>query len=71
MSSGREIKSWIQCTTCGQVHESRKEYPIEELYVKDYCPNCNSYIGLNLGNNKEDLYELYDVNLDERFFIYN
>lgn len=69
-SGGEKVRSLIQCTTCGRVHDSRSEYPIEELYVEDYCPDCGSYIGLNLGDNKENLYELYDANLDERFFIY-
>ena len=71
MSSGGLSKgSWIQCTTCGEIHNSRSVYPIEELYVEDHCPNCDADIGLNLGEDKDKLYELYNISLDARYFIY-
>lgn len=71
MSFGGEKRgSWIQCTTCGEMHKSCSEYPIDEMYVNDYCPNCNSYKGLHLGNREEEIYEFYDVNLDVKYYTY-
>jgi len=71
LSSGGEKRgSWIQCTTCGEIHKSFSEYSIEEMYVDDYCPNCGSYRGLNLGNKKDDFMLFYDVNLDGKYYTY-
>lgn len=71
MSSGGEKRgSWIQCTTCGEIHKSVNEYSIDEMYVNDYCLSCGSYRGLNLGNRKEEIYEFYDVNLDVKYYTY-
>lgn len=71
MSSGGEKRgSWVQCITCGEIHKSYSEYSIEEMYVDDYCSNCDSYRGLNLGNRKEEIYELYDVSLDDKWYTY-
>lgn len=71
MSSGGLSKtSWIQCTICGEIHKSTNVYAMEDLYVEDHCLNCDSYVGLNLGKDADALYELYDVSLDARYFVY-
>lgn len=42
----------------------------DDIYADLYCDKCKCSKALYLGDNKDDLYMLYDVTLDERYFYY-
>lgn len=58
----------IQCQTCGIIYTVPRKIPIEEMYIKENCPNCGVVTGLNLGENEDDVYDLYNPNLDLRYY---
>lgn len=71
-SSGMRETYW-QCSICGKVHYIEKAHKIDSnnIYEKVYCTHCEDYTDqLWCGENILDFYELYNWNLDERFFIY-
>lgn len=70
MDTGLSGKTYIQCMGCGRIHMVRQHVPIEHLYVKMTCPKCGHAVGLNCGSNEDDLYALYDVNMDPRYYKY-
>lgn len=65
-------KNFFQCQECGCVHYIETEYDIDnEMYEQLICVKCNKRAThLWVGNDPNDFYELYNPNLDERFFIY-
>lgn len=67
-----EGKTFIQCCSCGHITNiDGKRDLVEEMYIKDWkCPRCEHKIGLNLGSDKDDLYELYNVSYDPRYYQY-
>ena len=68
--NGKKECTYIQCQTCGEIYQIRHEVPIDKLYVMCECPICGSLKGLNLGNDKEDIYYYYNTNLDDRYYNY-
>ena len=66
-TAGEKI-THIQCQECGQIYEVPYAVEIDKLYVIADCPNCGMAKGLNLGNEKEDLYYFYNINLDPRCY---
>lgn len=71
MSTGKKKKyTWIQCATCGKIHQLPRLVPVEELYVAAYCPECESEIGINLGDDEDEIYNYYNINLDSRCYNY-
>ena len=68
MNTERE-KTWVQCQECGEVYQMPQTIDIDKLYIWAHCPICNHMTrGLNLGDNEDDVYYLYDVTLDERYY---
>lgn len=67
-----EGKTYVQCQRCGEVTTINGDHDlIEEMYVDNWkCPCCEHTVGLNLGSNKDDIYELYNVNYDSRYYNY-
>ena len=65
----REI-TWVQCQHCGKIYQVNKKIPITASIVRTECPRCESYSGLNVGNNEEDIYLYMNPNVDERYFYY-
>lgn len=68
MITGGKKTTYIQCQECGQIYEVPYEVEIDKLYVIADCPDCGIAKGLNLGNEKEDQYYFYNVNLDPRCY---
>lgn len=66
-------RHYFQCQKCGCVHYIETEYNIDgEMYEQLMCMECGEVSShLWVGNDPNDLYDLYNPNLDERFFIYN
>lgn len=66
-------KSFFQCQECGSVHCIETEYNIDgEMYERLMCMECGKISNhLWVGNDPNDFYDLYNSNLDERFFIYD
>jgi DNA-directed RNA polymerase subunit RPC12/RpoP len=63
---------YIQCTQCGHVHKIKRNLEVEyEMYVYHICSKCGHNRGLYLGDNLDDFYELYSLNEDARYYIYN
>ena len=69
---GKRKEAWVQCTNCGRVYQTlvSDKTTIEDMYIIDDCPNCGVITTLNLGENEEDKYLYYDVNLDASYYNY-
>lgn len=65
-SDGKKKSTWVQCQDCGEIFQIPYTISIDKLYVMTNCPNCGDAKALNLGNQKEDWYYFYNVNLDYR-----
>ena len=63
-------RTYLQCTNCGRIYSVEKEIELSKIYINSYCPHCEHERALNLGDDENDIYELYDNTLDSRFFIY-
>jgi Zn finger protein HypA/HybF involved in hydrogenase expression len=59
---------WVQCRECGIVYTTTRKIPVEEIFVKTNCPKCGSAMGLNLGDNEDDIYLYMDINMDRRVY---
>ena len=62
---------YYQCQNCGEISKAKFEYKTEDIFVDLWCDQCATetpqlYIGADL----LEKYELYNVNLDQRYFIY-
>lgn len=67
--SEKSGSKYIQCTKCGHVYIIDEDLSlIDDMYVNTRCPRCKNKKGLNLGNDIDDYYELYNLNLDERYY---
>lgn len=64
-------KTYVQCQNCGKVYKFPRIVARDKLYVQSYCPECGAETALNLGNKEEDIYELYNVNIDPRYYEYD
>lgn len=53
---------------CGKIYRVENEISLDKMYIYSYCPCCEHKRALVLGDNMEDIYELYDVNLDNRYY---
>ena len=58
----------IQCQTCGIIYTIPHNIPIEEIYIKENCPNCGVVTGLNLGSDENDVYVYMCENVDPRYY---
>ena len=63
-------RTWLQCTNCGHIHIVERKIPIEKSIVTSYCERCGYGRALNCGHSEDDLSELQDSFLDERYYIY-
>lgn len=61
--------TWVQCQICGEI--IRLSYPIDmdKMYIAVDCPNCGITTGLNLGDDKDEIYNFYNVNVDPRYYL--
>lgn len=65
---GRKPKTWVQCTGCGKIYQIPQRVSTDRLYVMTNCSRCGVTKALNLGDNKDDIYYFYDINLDNRCY---
>lgn len=72
MDTKRHKQEWFQCTTCGNIH---KDYTDEIINLKNgvyYATVCQSCRGVTrhlwVGENEDEIYELYDSTLDSRYY---
>lgn len=66
--------SYVQCTQCGHLHKVKKvSMSDDDLYTEPiWCVKCRDGTKhLFIGENQEDVYLYGDINLDERYYIYN
>ena len=61
---------WVQCQVCGEVHQIEiRNMSKDDLYIITRCPGCRDETKhLWCGENKEDIYMYYNVNVDPRFY---
>ena len=61
-----------QCQICGALQWSKESFDIEgDLFVKMKCKHCHETTShLWVGENETDVYEMYNVNADPRFYQY-
>ena len=67
MSTEKE-RTWLQCTNCGHIHIVERKIPMGRSIVNSYCEQCGHGKALNCGYNEDDLRELMDYFLDERYY---
>ena len=68
MNRDKEI---FQCNCCGHIHKTNEKYKPrgDDIYVLLWCERCKEYTQqLYCGDNPNDLYALYDVNIDPRIY---
>ena len=68
--SGSRVQ-WVQCQACGNLQEADIEgYTIEdEDYIMVKCKKCHQIAAhLLCGNKIEDVYQLYNLNMDPRYY---
>lgn len=71
MSTGSKDKGcWIQCSQCGHIYWIEEDVPIDKLYVTSVCPRCDNNVGLNCGDDENDIYVYMNENLDPRYYKY-
>lgn len=68
MSTEQKQNSWVQCQECGNIYQVPYQAPESEVFVIAYCSVCESRTGLNLGNNKDDIYLYMNPNVDDRYY---
>lgn len=61
--------TWIQCQTCGKIYQISRSVPIDETFIAINCSECGITAGLNLGDEKDDIYLYMNPNVDNRVFI--
>lgn len=66
-------ENWMQCQVCGQLHKVKmKDTSDEDVFIELYCPRCRDETShILIGKYREDVYLYGNMNLDERYFIYN
>lgn len=67
MSAEKE-KTWLQCTNCGHIHIVERKISMERSIVNSYCERCGYGKALNCGYSEDDVTELQDYFLDERYY---
>ena len=70
MDAKKRDRSYIQCLNCGNIYTVERKIPIGNAIVNTICPKCSHKRGLNCGQSEDDIAELKDSFLDERYFIY-
>ena len=63
-------RTFVQCQHCGALYQIQRKLPVDAFYIESECPDCGYNVGLNCGESKEDVYELININLDQRFYRY-
>ena len=64
-------KEIFQCSCCGSIYKVDDKYKPrgDDIYEALWCSKCKEYtMQLYCGNDIDDLYELYDVNIDPRMY---
>lgn len=63
-------KVWTQCQCCGKLHRIQVDNMSEDdLYITTRCPCCRDETKhLWCGENREDVWMYYNVNLDSKYF---
>lgn len=70
MNRDKEI---FQCSCCGHIYKAKSEYKPrgDDIYVTLWCPKCKKYEKqLYCGDDEDQIYELYDINIDKRYYKY-
>lgn len=68
MSRDKEI---FQCCCCGKIHKVDEKYKPgdDDIYEILWCPKCKEHTKqLYCGDDESEIYELYNVNLDSRYY---
>ena len=68
MRSEEKEYTYIQCQNCGHLYTVDNKIPIFMSIINSKCPRCDKNVGLNCGNNKEDIYLYMNENLDWRYY---
>lgn len=70
MNRDKEI---FQCGCCGHIHKVNEDYRPRGniIYVTLWCDKCKEYTKqLYCGDNPDEIYALYDVNIDGNYYKY-
>lgn len=69
MSTEKE-KTYVQCLNCGHIHIVERKISMERSIVNSRCERCGHGRALNCGYSEDDVAELRDTFLDERYYNY-
>lgn len=61
----------FQCNCCGNIQKVNEKYRPrgDTMYVKLWCDKCNQYTRqLYCGDDENDLYLMYNENIDPRMY---
>lgn len=66
-------EGWAQCQVCGHLHKVKmRDISEDDLYIQEHCPKCRDDTNhLWCGENREDVYIYYNLNVDPNFYNYN
>ena len=70
MDGDREI---FQCSCCGNISKVNENYRPrgDTTYIVLWCERCEEYTEqLYCGDDVDDIYELYDLNVDSKYYKY-
>jgi transcription elongation factor Elf1 len=67
VDTGKE-RTWLQCTNCGHIHIVERKIQIGRSIINSHCERCGHNRALNCGYSEDDLEELMDYFLDERYY---
>ena len=64
-------KHYFQCQLCGKIHQVDDKYKLKEgeIYSNLWCSQCGKTVRqLYCGTEEDDIYILYNVNVDPRYY---
>lgn len=62
----------FQCQECGLIHKQGiiPDINTDALYKHLICPRCRDETSHLWFEKEDDLYEMYNLNIDEKYFFY-
>lgn len=69
----RKDKEIFQCSCCGNIHKVDERYKPrgDDIYATLWCQQCGEYTRhLYCGDDDNEIYALYDLNKDLRYYNY-
>ena len=66
--STEKNRTYAQCLNCGHVHIVERKIPMGKAIIDSFCEKCEYGRALNCGYSEDDVAELKDYFLNERYY---